>query len=261
MPMIRLGQWPAMVSQWPPDPKLKTIIFIHGASHCASFWVHQVRDLAQMANCVAIDLPGHGLRQDSGRSDIGDYAKCLLEFIQQNRIKAPVVCGLSMGGAIAQYLLIHHGNHLTAGILCNTGARLRVSPKIFEAIESDYQSFVDLIYEFGTAAENRTPVLYQRLVAISRCRPEVALQDFRACDSFDVMSELGRIEKPVLVIGAQKDMLTPPKYTGFLAQKIQNACLETVSGAGHFAPLEKPAAVNGLIQNFIKQLACKDNEN
>ncbi len=260
MPTIRLGQWPVLVSQWPPDPKLKTIIFIHGASHCASFWVHQVRDLAEAANCIAVDLPGHGLRQDAGFSDIGDYAACLLEFMEQNRIEAPVVCGLSMGGAIAQHLLIDHGDRLSAGILCNTGARLKVAPKIFETIGADYDAYVEMLYGLGTAPENRTPVLYRQLVAVSRCRPEVALGDFRACDNFDVMAELDRIEKPAMVMAAEKDRLTPPKYAGFLAQKIKGASLETVGGAGHFAPLEKPEAVSGRIENFIKQLTHKDYE-
>ncbi len=257
MPMIRLGKWPAMVSQWPPDPAFNTIIFIHGASHCASFWVQQVKDLSGSANCLAVDLPGHGLRSDAGMSKIDDYAECLLEFIEQNQIVRPIVCGLSMGGAIAQHLLINHSRHFAGGILCNTGARLKVTPKIFAAIEADYNAFVKMIYQFGIAPENRNPILWQKLMAISSCRPEVALGDFRACDAFDVMDQLNGIEKPVLVVTAEKDLLTPVKYGSYLAQQIKGASLATVAGAGHFAPLEKPETVSGLIENFIKQLPGK----
>ncbi len=254
MPLVRLQQWPAMVARWPLDPQKPDIIFIHGASHSASFWVEQIKALAPVANPVAIDLPGHGIRQDEGFDAIEAYAECLLDFMQANEIKQPIICGLSMGGAIVQDLLVNHGDKFAAGILSNTGARLKVAQEIFKAIESNYNEFVQMIYNFGTAPENRNQVLYQRLAAVSRCRPEIATGDFRACDNFDLMDKISTIEKPVLVITADKDRLTPVKYGKFLSDQIPNSRLENISGAGHFAPLEKPAEVNRLIEHFIKNL-------
>lgn len=244
-----------IAGQWPLDPEKRTLIFIHGAALTNIFWESQVKSLAETANTIAIDLPGHGTSRSPGKESIADYAQSVLDFI--NLIDAPrpiIPCGLSMGGAITQQLLIDNPGFFPAGILMNTGARLKVMPAIFEAVEKDYGSFVKMLCDTAISKKSDAEKLCVKINECTKCRPDVALGDFRACDNFDVIENLGLIEVPVLVLAGNHDNITPFKYGTFLERNIKNAKLVTIEDAGHLSPIEKPDKVSEAIRDFLLQV-------
>jgi pimeloyl-ACP methyl ester carboxylesterase len=86
-----------------------------------------------------------------------------------------------------------------------------------------------------------------------RSRAEITLGDFRACDRFDVADRLTAVETPVLVVTAEEDKLTPPKFGEFIAKQIKNASRAHIMDAGHIVPVEKPDEVNRAIMHFLDQ--------
>jgi pimeloyl-ACP methyl ester carboxylesterase len=56
---------------------------------------------------------------------------------------------------------------------------------------------------------------------------------------------------PVLIVSAEDDQLTPPKYGLFLEKNIPSAVRCHVRDAGHFVPIEKPLELNAAIQSFL----------
>ncbi len=238
---------------WPLDPDKPTLVFIPGATLINVFWESQVKSLTEFANTVAVDLPGHGTSQSPGKENISDYAQSVMDFIDLIKAPRPIPCGLSMGGAITQQLLINNRDRFPAGILINTGARLKVMPLIFETIEKSYSDFVEMLCVLAISRKRDAEKLRAGIEACSKCQPDVALGDFRACDSFDVMEKLSLIEVPVLVLTATDDNLTPFKYGTFLEKNIKNAKLVNIEDAGHLSPIEKPHKVNKAIRDFLCQ--------
>lgn len=236
---------------WPLDPKKPTLIFIHGAASNNAFWKSQIIFFSDIVNTVSIDLPGHGTSQYPGKEKVSDYAEAVLNFIDLIQAPRPIPCGLSMGGAITQQLLVSHGDRFPAGILINTGARLKVIPLIFETIEKNYRDFVEMLFAFAISRKSNVEKLRAEIEASTICQPAVASGDFRACDGFNVTDALGQIEVPVLVLTATDDNLTPLKFGTFLATSIKNAELVTIQDAGHFSPIEKPNEVNIAIKDFL----------
>ncbi len=236
---------------WPLDAARSTIVFIHGSGGSRLLWHAQVEGLKGRVNTVALDLPGHGNSGGEGMDSVPGYARAVADFIEAIGAPAPIVCGLSLGGAIAQQLLLDHAGRLKAGILVSTGARLRVLPAILETIRNDFPGFVAMVGRMGfspaTAAALKKPFLEDKL----RGRPEVAFGDFSACDRFDVIARLSEIKLPVLVVTAADDTLTPPKYGDFLEKGIPGAARARIPDAGHMAPIEKPAEVNAAILRFL----------
>jgi pimeloyl-ACP methyl ester carboxylesterase len=55
----------------------------------------------------------------------------------------------------------------------------------------------------------------------------------------------------VLIISAEDDRLTPPKYGLFLERGIPGAVRRHIMDAGHFVPIEKPQEVNAAIAAFL----------
>jgi pimeloyl-ACP methyl ester carboxylesterase len=77
------------------------------------------------------------------------------------------------------------------------------------------------------------------------------LNDFLACDKFDIMDRVHEIKLPALVICGELDVMTPVKYANYLGARIANSKVEIVPQAGHFALAEKPEAVNKVIEDFL----------
>jgi pimeloyl-ACP methyl ester carboxylesterase len=230
-------------------------VFIHGSGGSAQFWQAQSEGLVEKANTLAIDLPGHGDSQGEGHSTIEGYAAAMIQFLDDIEPPGPIPCGLSLGGAIAQNLLLDHPGRFSAGILIGTGARLRVLPAIFEGIQSDFDGFVEMIADFAASPKTEPAVTRRFQDDLVRCSPAVVNGDFQACNQFDVMARLKDIRVPVLIVSAEEDKLTPPKYADYLESAIPNAVRARITDAGHIAPLEKPHDVNQTIMDFLDKIS------
>ncbi len=238
---------------WPLDQAKPTLIFIHGSGGSHVLWDKQMDALSAHVNTIALDLPGHGRSQGDALDTIAGYAGVLHHFIEALKIPNPIPCGLSIGGAITLQLLIEKKYDYTGGILINTGARLKVMPMIFETIRKDYRASVEATRLFAVSPKTDPQKVAPLIAAMHQCRSESALNDFLACDAFDVMDQLATIAMPVLVLTAEDDKLTPPKYGTYLTQQLPFAYMVQIPAAGHFSPLEKETEVNLAILDFLKQ--------
>ena len=140
-----------LAAKWPLDPNRATLVFIHGAGGTGAFWQDQLEGLAAWVNTIALDLPGHGASDGAGKDNIEDYAQSVADFIKAVKPPRPIVCGLSLGGAIAQQLLLDFPELFIAGILISTGTKLRVAPEIFDAIKNDFIGFSNMMVKLAVS--------------------------------------------------------------------------------------------------------------
>jgi len=174
-----------------------------------------------------------------------------MDFIKALPVSNPVLCGISMGGAIVQQILIDSPDCANAGILIGTGCTMKVAPFIFEKIESDYHGFVELLAKLSVSKQTERHFVLPFQEDLAECKPAVTHGDFRACDSFDVTDRLAAIKVPVLVLTAEDDKLTPPASGEFLAKNISRARRTHIMDAGHIAPMEKNDEINQAIIEFL----------
>lgn len=243
---------------WPFNRQRPTLVFIHGSGGDRRMWQAQIEALAETANTLALDLPGHGASRGPGYDRVPDYAQALAVFLERLAPPGPIPCGLSIGGAIVLQLLLDWPSLLTGGVLIGTGARLRVLPEILVTITNNYPDFIDMLAQFSASRKTDQALLQPFREAAAACAPEVTAGDFHACDRFDVMARLAQIAKPVLIISAADDRLTPPKYSDFLEKHITGSRRVHIGDAGHLVPIEKPDAVNQALTDFIAGLPDKD---
>lgn len=240
-----------IAGRWPLDPVKSTIVLIHGAGGSSAFWQAQVEALAERVNTVAIDLPGHGQSHGNGHDRIEDYAQAVIDYISATKTPKPIPCGISLGGAVVQLLLLDYPDLFEAGILINSGSKLKVAPEIFDAVEKDIRSYAEFMANF-VASKSTDPDRVKRYKDdTARCKSEVLIKDFQACDRFDVMQRVGSIKLPVLVLTAEEDQVTPPKYGDFMETSIAKASRVHIMEAGHIVPMEKPEEVNRAIIEFL----------
>ena len=229
-----------------------SVLLIHGAGENHLAWPIGLRRLPGTI-VYAVDLPGHGKSTGKGRSTIAGYAEWTVSFLDTLRIPAAVFIGHSMGGAIAQWLALTHPDRTAALVLVATGAKLRVAPQLLELAHSDFPAAVDLVsqWEWGpTASEELKQLGKQQLLAT---HPAVVLNDYRACDIFDVRDQVNVITASTLIIAGDADRMTPLKYATFMAEQIPAARLCVVPEAGHMVMLEATDAVTAAILDFLQE--------
>lgn len=237
-----------------PQVLSSVAVCIHGAGGNRDSWIPLMRNLAgQGVSCLALELPGHGASGVAQISDVEEYSRYVVQFLEAKRLKSVYLTGHSMGGAVALASVMSHAELLKGVILIGSGAKLRVKDSILEGVKSDFRKTVDEIigYAFSPAAD---PSLIQEGTrGLLRCNMDTMHNDFIACDRFDVLSELESITTPALILCGEDDLLTPPKYSQFMSEKIPNAKLTIVPQSGHMVMLEQPGVVGGLITQFINE--------
>ena len=188
-----------------------------------------------------------------GLDRVEDYSATVADFIETAGIPAPIPCGLSIGGAIALQLILDNKTRFKAAILVNTGARLRVMPLLFETIKNDYKGYLNSIPAIAASGKTAPEKIASLMAELAKCPQEVTYGDYTACDRFNVMEKLSSITTPVLILTAEDDKLTPPKYGLYMKEQINNASFTEIKDAGHLSPLEQPEAFNRAVIDFLKQ--------
>jgi pimeloyl-ACP methyl ester carboxylesterase len=231
------------------------LVLIHGSGGSRLHWPPEVRRMPQ-STVYALDLPGHGQSPGPAVATIDGYVKAVLEWLETTLGGPAVFAGHSLGSAITLDLARQAPEWVAGIVLVGGGARLRVHPAILEqsSQEATFPAAVDQIMEWAFGPHAPT-----RLVQIARRRmlevPHSVLNlDFKACNSFDRMSELELIETPALVLCGSLDQLTPPKYSEYLVDHLPDARLRIIPGAGHMVMLEQPRTVAAAITEFLSQL-------
>jgi len=230
------------------------LVFVHGAGGTATMWLNQLRHFKPRRSALAPFLPGHGEEGGQGRERVADYVEDIRGFLDEMKLNRVVLVGLSMGGAISQLFALTHPDRLAGLVLASTGAKLKVLPLIFETIRKDFEGYLKMMGQFSFGKTASEEVKREMLEETRKQKPEVILGDFRACDAFDVRERLSEIHAPTLVLSGTEDLLTPPKYSDFLVERIPGAKLVRFPGAGHMLPVEKPEEFNRAVEEFVEAL-------
>lgn len=231
------------------------LVLIHGAGGTHLDWPAEVRRLPG-CRVLALDLPGHGKSGCAGEQAVQGYANKVMSWLDELSLSQVILCGHSMGGAIAQVIALQHHERLKGIVLVGTGARLRVAPEILEntASQVTISSAIDTIvqWSFSPKAGDHFRKLSHRSIAANR--PSVLHGDYLACNSFDIMERVQEIDLPALVLCGSDDVMTPARYAQYLANRIPGAALKIIADAGHMVMLEKPQEVASAMESFIAKL-------
>ncbi len=226
------------------------LFFIHGSGGCRESWQHQTE---YFKGSESINLPGH----PDGElcTSIKEYTTWLRTYIHDKGYTDVVITGHSLGGGIVLQYALDYPEDLAGIILIGSGGRLKVHPdflKMLETAVAEPSRLVDLngnnydLIDPPLAAVIKNRAIENTLTAF--------LNDIKACNSFDVMEALPTITVPLLAIVGDKDIMTPPKYTNFMVDKIIGAKSVIIPGGTHFVFAEKPVEVNQAIEGFIRAL-------
>jgi pimeloyl-ACP methyl ester carboxylesterase len=232
-------------------PGRLSIIFVHGAGGNAMVWQNQRRGLDRGVNTICPDLPGHGESPGPSCKSIGEYSHWLLRFVRTLKLSGVVLAGHSMGGGVALEAAIRGPEQLDGLVLIGSGARLRVSSEIFQELKTDFGVAAAQLVRRCYGPESSDKMIKWGLEKFLEQRPEVVVDDFRVCNEFDRVGQIDGIQNRTLVLCGSEDNMTPPKYSQYLAEHLQQATLRIIEGAGHMVMVQDPFKVNTEILKFL----------
>jgi 3-oxoadipate enol-lactonase len=238
------------------------LVFSNSLGTDLRIWDTVVAQLRARFRILRYDKRGHGL-SDTQRPPYSadELAQDLLGLLDLLDIRAAVICGISVGGLIAQRLALAHPDRVRALVLCDTGARigsvLSWEERIALVKSSGLQAVVRPSMErwftqryrahCGTEVRGYSNMLRRQSVDgyVGTC---FALRDA------DLRQEVSRIQLPTLVLCGDQDVATPPDLGRELARLIPRAHFSLIEQAAHLPCIEQPRAMVSRMTQFFKEV-------
>ena len=185
-------------------------------------------------------------------------------------VKQAHVMGFSMGGIVAQALALNHPDKVRSLVLCGTnpGGIHRVSSSIHihtelaliasplpEMTERDRTvKLLYLLYSPGYVEENLEKLILDETYSDHPTPDYALMRQSQAIAGFDSYDRLPSIKSPALVVTGVDDVLVPPKNSETLAERIPDARLVKVPGAGHGVLKQKTEVIGPVILRFLGEV-------
>ncbi len=222
------------------------VLFISGLRGFGSFWRDQAATFGKRFDVLTHDHRGVG-QSDScrGGNTLESLSLDVLGLMDALSIERAHVVGHSTGGAIAQVLAIEHPHRLASVVLSATWAKAdaylrrafglrkellqHLGPSIY------LQAATLFLYPSWWISRNNERLRQLEAQALAAFPPvETVASRIDAALAFDRSDELGRINTPTLVIGAEDDIVTPAYFSEELARLIPGAEVKIFPQGGHF---------------------------
>ena len=244
---------------------LPALVLSHSLGCDHSMWAPQMPDLLNHFQVLRYDTRGHGASAvPPGDYTLDQLGQDALGLADKLGLANFAFCGLSMGGAVGQWLAINAPQRLTSLILANTSAKFG-RPDTWDArrkavLEGGMPAIVDMVMQRFFSADKQESAWAQSTRAVLLgIDPKGYIGCCAALRDADTRASLRKISVPTVVIGSDKDPSTPWEAHGAtLARDIPGAKAVRLQTA-HLSNLEQPRAFTTAVLDFLlAEKASKD---
>ena len=245
------------------------LLMIMGFSGQASSWSERFLELLRPHfQIVRFSNRGTGL---TDRPQVEYSVRMMADdaagLLQELGIEKTHVCGISMGGMIAQELVLNHPERVQGLILgCTTPgwsqgvppsqetmALLMPTPGV--SLEEQFRKALPAIVTPQFVERQREFLEEMLRVGLENVTPiDTMMRQAAAIQAFDAYDRLPQIEASTFIIHGDKDQLVPPQNGDILRERIPNSTLRILSGAAHMFFWEKPAEAAQAIVEFLSSV-------
>ena len=233
------------------------VVFSNSLGSDQSLWDEVIDRLGGGFDTLTYDLRGHGLSDVAQGYTVADLADDLIALLDHLGLSAVILCGVSVGGMVAQSVAARRPDLLRAVILSNTASRIGSDERWNDRIAAVQAGGIEAIAEgildnwFAPTYRAAHPDLWALHRAMLCRTPEGGYSaTCAAIRDTDLRADAGSIAVPTLCIAGAQDRSVPPDQVEALARAIPGARLEVLDGVGHLPALEAPEAMATLIEEM-----------
>ena len=242
------------------DPEGRPMVFANSLGTDLRVWDPVLPHLPEGLRIVRYDKRGHGLSDGApGPWRIEDLADDLAGLLDTLGIRAAIVCGLSVGGMIAQSLAVRRPDLVSALILCDTAAKIGTAELWNERIRAvedrGIASIADAILErwFTSRFRAGNPELALWRNMLVRTPAEGYAATCAAIRDADLTEATRSLRVPTLALAGDADGSTPLDLVRATAALIPGARFHVIPDAGHLPGVEQPEVTARLIADFLME--------
>ena len=257
------------------DPEKPGIILLHGFAQTAHSWDFVGLSLCERYHLISLDQRGHGdteWAKDANYSPDA-YLKDLVAFTTSVGLDRPVIVGLSMGGRNALAYAAGHSELMRGLVIVD------FAPEIQRAGSNHIRKFIqdtdelDSMDEFVRRVQAYNPRRSERQIRGSivhnikqlpsgkwtwkydRVLRQTDRAPKRDPDEVERMwAQVDAVQCPALVVRGEKSDVVTPEAAVNLRDRLGDARVATVSGAGHLVPGDNPAGFIAELSDFMEQV-------
>ncbi|HEY3552456.1 MAG TPA: alpha/beta fold hydrolase [Solirubrobacterales bacterium] len=260
MPKIRVGDHELRYERGGSGEPL---LMIQGMSGTHVSWGEPfLAPLRESFDVITFDNRGIGLSGPvDGPFTIVEMAEDAAGLLDELGIESAHVCGISMGGMIAQDLALAHPDRLrslTLGCTYCSGPGSQLMPQknveILAAgmMSGDRDKAIRASYEVNLspafrADEGRYAAFHEMATSVPAAKQTIELQA-QAIFGHDTSARLGEISTPTLIVHGTDDGVLPYPNGELIASLMPAARLETLEDVGHMFWWEQPERSAELIR-------------
>lgn len=241
------------------------LLLIHGWGMHGGVWEAVAEQLAESFSVHIVDLPGYGfsIEQEANTLD------AMVDELSAVFAEPLAVCGWSLGGQVAMRWAAREPDKVQRLILVAStpcfsaradwgfGMEAEVLEKFAAELEQNHAAtlrrFISLQLRGSENERELLALMRERL--FSRGEPDIGAlrRGLKILRDTDMRRELQGIKQSTLTIAGERDKLTPPEASRYLARTIPNARAVEIEGAAHAPFLSHPDLFVEQIKRFLHE--------
>ncbi len=245
----------------------RPLLLIMGLGANATAWWVQIPEFSKHYQVIAFDNRGAGRSEKPLEPytipQMADDTAGLLEALD---VSSAHVFGMSLGGMIAQELVLRHPERVRTlvlgGTMCGGPHAITAGPELARhfmtaaalPLPQQIEAGMRFLYTDAFLAANRDWLLKRALEVAHLMPPPYALQrQFMAVATFNTHERLHHIKVPTLILTGTDDRIVPAANSRILAERISGARLIEFQGAGHGFLVERAEEANHAVLAFLHE--------
>jgi pimeloyl-ACP methyl ester carboxylesterase len=239
-----------------------TLVLLHGGLSDGRDWAGQLTSLRDAFDLVAWDAPGCGGSDDPPSGWVAaDYGDALAGFVATLGLGHPHVLGLSWGAVLALELWRGHPDVPASLVLASAYAGWagslpadEVQRRVNGILRDLHRPLAEVAADWAPTllSPRATPAMVAASVAgLADVHPEGTRTMLEAFARADYRAVLPTITVPTLFLHGDADVRAPLDSVRSMHQRVPDAHLVVLPGAGHMTNVEAPESFDAAVREFL----------
>lgn len=263
MPTVRVNEI-NLFYEFHGNPDGPTIVFVNGLLTDTASWSGHLPYFTEKYRCLVWDCRGQG--QSDKPNHIYEtrfHSDDLAALVEALGIEHAHFVGLSNGGAAVLSYAADHPERASSVAAAGAYAHVDTIEKVkltswVRAMEAGgsplrFDVAVPWVWGGGYLDKNYEGLLYFREKG-ANMHTEWATNLIKGAMVHDIRDKLPLIQAPVLVVVGEDDVLTPPKLSRYIAERIPRSELVVMPDLGHAVALEDVEGFSNTLLGFFERL-------
>jgi 3-oxoadipate enol-lactonase len=236
------------------------VVFSNSLGLDLGMWQAQVGAFGERYRVIRYDSRGHGCSEvPPGPYTLDRLGNDLLAVLDAEGVQRANVCGISLGGLLAQWLVVRHPERVARAVFANTGARIGTEASWDDRIARVRAGGMPAIREMvvnrflSAPFRQRHPEIEERISAmLVATDPEGYIAVCEALRGADLRGVVSGIRIPTLILAGALDESTPAALSEELHAAIPGSELAIIPECAHLSNVEAADAFNAHVLSFLQ---------